>query len=148
MIDEKKLLTKLAEWEKESSEEAGLKAPTLLRKVMEEVQRMAVNEEIRERIEAETESHAMKWVSVVERLPKCDREVIVQWEKMNRISGETMVFLDIMHLDDKGVWNSCQGVPNGQVIAWMPLPEPYRKEREENGMMDCRKIHFHFLQEA
>ncbi len=128
MIDERKLLAKLEEWEKESSENAGLKAPALLRRVMEEVRHEATNEEIRARIEA-AKSNDREWIPVTERLPRRDREVIVQWEAINHILGETTVFLDIMHLDDKGVWNSCQGVPFGRVIAWMPLPEPYRGEQ-------------------
>lgn len=40
MIDEKKVLTKLENWAKKSKEEAGLKEPELLKKVIEEIQSM------------------------------------------------------------------------------------------------------------
>lgn len=53
MIDERKLIAKLEDMAKESKEESGLKEPALLRKVMDEVKSMAVNEEIKARIERE-----------------------------------------------------------------------------------------------
>lgn len=53
MIDEKKLLEKLEDMAKESKEESGLKEPALLQKIIEEVKDMAVNEEIKARIERE-----------------------------------------------------------------------------------------------
>ncbi len=130
MIDERKLLAKLAEWEKESKEEAGLKAPALLRKVMEEVRRMAVNEEIRARIEAETESHARKWVSVTERLPEAGAYVLLSFE------GCPLIDIGRYETDKEGgafYPADCDGsyIKHGIIVnAWMPLPEPYREERE------------------
>ena len=53
MIDEKRLIEKLEKMAKESREEAGLKEPALLQKIIEEVKDMAVNEEIKARIERE-----------------------------------------------------------------------------------------------
>ena len=53
MIDEKRLIAKLESWESESKEESGLKEPDLLKKIIEEVKDMAVNEEIKARIENE-----------------------------------------------------------------------------------------------
>ncbi len=53
MIDEKKLIEKLEKMAKKSKEEAGLKEPALLRRVIKEVKDMAVNEEIKARIENE-----------------------------------------------------------------------------------------------
>ncbi len=50
MIDERKLVAKLEDMAKESKEASGLKEPALLRKVIDEVRNMAVNEEIQERI--------------------------------------------------------------------------------------------------
>lgn len=56
MIDEKKLIAKLEDMAKESKEESGLKEPALLQKVIDEVRAMAVNEEIKQRIEQEDAS--------------------------------------------------------------------------------------------
>ena len=53
MIDEKELIAKLEHMVKESKEESGLKEPALLQKIIEEVKDMAVNEEIKARIERE-----------------------------------------------------------------------------------------------
>lgn len=54
MVDERKLIAKLEDMAKESKEESGLKEPALLQKVMDEVKSMAVNEEIKARIERES----------------------------------------------------------------------------------------------
>jgi hypothetical protein len=53
MIDEKELIAKLEHMAKESKEESGLKEPALLQNIIEEVKDMAVNEEIKARIERE-----------------------------------------------------------------------------------------------
>ncbi|NBI65036.1 hypothetical protein D3Z38_18850, partial [Clostridiales bacterium] len=74
MIDEKELIAKLEHMVKESKEESGLKEPALLQKIIEEVKDMAVNEEIKARIEREDASSA--WIPVSERLPKNDRFVL------------------------------------------------------------------------
>ncbi len=126
MIDEKKLLAKLVEWEKESKEEAGLKAPALLRRVMEEVRHEATNEEIRARIEA-AKSDDREWIPVTERLPE-------------QIGGESEEVLCLYATGDQRVGLTCEGnawisAETGmeflyEVIAWRPLPEPYREERE------------------
>ena len=50
MIDEKILIKTLKKWQGDSSTYAGLKEPALLQKVIDEVERMAVNEEIKQRI--------------------------------------------------------------------------------------------------
>ena len=82
MIDEKKLLAKLEHMVKESKEESGLKEPALLQKIIEEVKDMAVNEEIRQRIEREDTSS--QWIPVTERLPKQYVDVVAQWERIDR----------------------------------------------------------------
>ena len=51
MINEKILIKTLKEWQGDSSTYTGLKEPALLQKVIDEVEHMAVNEEIKQRIQ-------------------------------------------------------------------------------------------------
>ena len=51
MINEKILIKTLKKWQGDSSTYTGLKEPALLQKVIDEAQRMAVNEEIKQRIQ-------------------------------------------------------------------------------------------------
>ena len=73
------------------------------------------------------------WIPVEERLPEKYISVLVQWEKYDRHLNVTLTYLDVMWLDDaeEQVFETTNGVPNGKVIAWRPLPEPYRPERSE-----------------
>ena len=50
MINEKILIKTLKKWQGDSSTYAGLKEPALLQKVIDEVEHMATNEEIKQRI--------------------------------------------------------------------------------------------------
>lgn len=127
MIDEKELIAKLEHMVKESKEESGLKEPALLQKIIEEVKDMAVNEEIKARIERE-DVRDSGWIPVSERLPKQYVDVVAQWERIDRATDIAYTYYDIMCLDKHGEWCCDRGAPNGVVIAWMPLPEPYRGE--------------------
>lgn len=73
------------------------------------------------------------WIPVSERLPEEKKSVLVQWEKYDRHLNVTLIYLDVMWLDDiEGqVFETINGVPNGRVIAWRPLPEPYCPERSD-----------------
>ena len=51
MINEKILIKTLKKWQGDSSTYTGLKEPALLQKVIDEAQRMAVNEELKQRIQ-------------------------------------------------------------------------------------------------
>lgn len=74
------------------------------------------------------------WIPVEERLPEEKKSVLVQWEKYDRHLNVTLTYLDVMWLDDaeEKVFETINGVPNGKVIAWRPLPEPYRPERRSD----------------
>ena len=74
------------------------------------------------------------WIPVDERLPEEKKSVLVQWEKYDRHLNVTLTYLDVMWLDDadEKVFETINGVPNGKVIAWRPLPDPYRPERRDN----------------
>lgn len=71
------------------------------------------------------------WISVEERLPEEKKSVLVQWEKYDRHLNATLTYLDVMWLDDaeEQVFETINGVPNGKVIAWRYLPDPYCPER-------------------
>lgn len=71
------------------------------------------------------------WIPVEERLPEEKKSVLVQWEKYDRHLNVTLTYLDVMWLDDadEKVFETINGVPNGKVIAWRPLPEAYLPER-------------------
>lgn len=73
------------------------------------------------------------WIPVEERLPEEKKSVLVQWEKYDRHLNATLTYLDVMWLDDaeEQVFETINGIPNGRVIAWHPLPEPYQAERSE-----------------
>ena len=68
------------------------------------------------------------WIPVEERLPEEKKSVLVQWEKYDRHLNVTLTYLDVMWMDDAEdvVFETINGIPNGRVIAWRPLPEPYR----------------------
>ena len=85
-----------------------------------------------ERIEEIIRKHMNDgWIPVEERLPEEKKSVLVQWEKYDRHLNVTLTYLDVMWLEDEEdvVFETINGIPNGRVIAWRPLPEPYRPER-------------------
>lgn len=70
--------------------------------------------------------HALKesrWIPCSEKLPEVNIPVLAQWRIY--YSGENRI--EILCLNDLGRWHGDLGEPNGKVIAWMPLPEPYRE---------------------
>lgn len=74
------------------------------------------------------------WIPADDRLPEEEVSVLVQWEKYDKYLNVTLTYLDVMWLDDaeEKVFETINGVPNGKVIAWRPLPEPYRPERSND----------------
>ena len=72
------------------------------------------------------------WIPVEERLPEEKKSVLVQWEKYDRRLNVTLTYLDVMWLEDEEdvVFETINGIPNGRVIAWRPLPEPYRPDHK------------------
>jgi hypothetical protein len=62
------------------------------------------------------------WISASERLPKEDEEVLV-----TTIGNQ--VCWAFRYLDE---WNTCLSTfENEYVLAWMPLPEPYKEVENE-----------------
>lgn len=64
------------------------------------------------------------WILVSERLPEKHKDVIAT-TKYDGFMGMYGTWLKTAFIDDYGEWNGeCIG---GKVIAWMPLPEPYKE---------------------
>lgn len=66
-----------------------------------------------------------QWIPCSERLPELDIPVLAQWKRY--YSDESRI--NILCLNNLGEWYGDLGMPNGKIIAWLPLPEPY-KEKE------------------
>lgn len=68
------------------------------------------------------------WIPCSERLPEIRKDVLAV-VKYNGFMGMYGTWMRIGHLESDNEWlGDCIG---GKVIAWQPLPEPYREEKED-----------------
>lgn len=68
---------------------------------------------------------SIDWIPVSERLPEKNKDVITT-VKYSGFMGMYGRWLKTAFIDDYGEWNGeCIG---GEVIAWMPLPKPYKED--------------------
>ena len=68
------------------------------------------------------------WIPCSERLPEIRKDVLAA-VKYNGFMGMYGTWMRIGHLESDNEWlGDCIG---GKVIAWQPLPEPYREEQED-----------------
>lgn len=116
MIDEKKLIAEIREYIDEYKELDMQGVRNLKWCAMMEALELV-----------ESQPKVGEWIPCSERLPEEEEPVLVQWEKYDRHLNITITYLDVMWLDDaeEEVFETINGVPNGKVVAWMPLPEPY-----------------------
>ena len=81
---------------------------------------------LREAADAIEELQKPKWISVKDQLPKPDKDVLLCYEWTGR-SGTVYREVELCSLS---AFN--ETTKNFRAISWMPLPEPYRKEQNDN----------------
>lgn len=108
MIDEKKLIDKFKDWIRTDYFEDWSARNFILNDIIAEINKMP---------------KVGEWISVSERLPDVDIEVLVSCKA--RITKYS--YIDIDYRSKKnGKW--AYFGEGEDVIAWQPLPEPYREE--------------------
>ena len=68
-----------------------------------------------------------EWIPVSERLPKNISTVIVQVKELEKPTFGWYGPINGWSLSDNGY----EGLTGFSVIAWMPLPEPYKEQNED-----------------
>ena len=106
MIDEKKLIDKFKDWIRTDCFEDWSARNFILNDIIAEINKMP---------------KVGEWISVSERLPDVDIEVLVSCKA--RITKYS--YIDIDYRSKK---NDKWAYLGEDVIAWQPLPEPYREE--------------------
>lgn len=71
----------------------------------------------------ETNRQDTRWIPVSERLPERNKNVIVT-------DFETSDTYQSQYLGNR-YWECDNGAFKNRIIAWMPLPEPYKAERKD-----------------
>lgn len=70
----------------------------------------------------EAQSAEAEWIPVSERLPDVDVEVLTTTDWPDVL---------IAWLNKDGAWETEELIlANDEILAWMPLPEPYREDKE------------------
>lgn len=72
--------------------------------------------------ELNEEQRKHRWIPVEERLPEESLNSVIGWDKYRERCCFVQYYAGSWHLGDESV----------RIIAWMPLPEPYQKERNSN----------------
>lgn len=66
------------------------------------------------------------WIPISEHYPRPGQKVLITYE-LNGVRG---VALDAIYSREKDIWLPSEKIAV-EVIAWMPLPNPYEERREE-----------------
>lgn len=76
-----------------------------------------------------------RWIPVTERLPEEGRRVLVTYDLVNRYPWVNILRYGKPIFEDKPCFYEVDSewgdVPYDGIVAWMPLPEPYRKETDD-----------------
>ena len=77
-----------------------------------------------------------QWISVSERLPKDSEYVLITIRRLKHIYNQRP-FISVGYIgwNNTAWWCAHDGwcdLKNIEVLAWMPLPQPYQAERREN----------------
>lgn len=70
------------------------------------------------------------WIPVEERLPEERKEVLAQFVVRVRHTNwqvDEAIYIHTLYYEE-GHWKSFNWIPNGKVVAWQPLPNPYKGE--------------------
>lgn len=70
------------------------------------------------------------WILTTERMPKEWQEVLCQWESGNKYRNEIRIYISILYRTNEKEWVGSSGKLNGRVVAWMPLPEPWKGKKK------------------
>ena len=79
-------------------------------------------------VKQETEQYNNGWIPCSEKLPELRKDVLVT-VKYTGFMGMHGYWIKTGHMEaENDWWGDCTG---GEVIAWQPLPEPYRSKGEQ-----------------
>lgn len=89
-----------------------------------------VKEIIRKHMDDATDTND-DWIPVDAGLPEEGQEVLAQFEVSLRSMKKGLIKEIYIHVLfwENGYWNSFAGMPNGKVVAWQPLPKPYKPKK-------------------
>lgn len=80
-----------------------------------------------------------QWIPCNERMPKLNEEVIVQGGNslddeifIAKLRENDSLIKNYLEIDSELIWENCNSYNEfNDVIAWQPLPEPYKESKEE-----------------
>ena len=89
------------------------------------------SEEVTEtEIEALIQAKNNDWIPCSERLPSVGVSALCYWKKCDRCNNIISYYYELMHRNEDCQWISDFGMCCGEVIAWQPLPQPYKEGSE------------------
>lgn len=78
------------------------------------------------------ERNLCKWIPVTERLPEYGQRVLVTYDLVKKYPWVNILRYGKPMFEDKPCFYEADSewgdVPYDGIVAWMPLPEPYREE--------------------